>query len=39
MKAKTKLGSDYFMKKALINFGKRMPVEVYGLVVRANKRH
>lgn len=38
-KLKTTPGSDYFMKKELINFGKRMPVNVYGLTVRANKRH
>lgn len=29
MKAR-KIGSDYQMKKDLINFGKRMPVDVYG---------
>lgn len=38
MKAR-KIGSDYQMRKDLINFGKRMPVDVYGLTVRANKRH
>ena len=35
----TRIVGDYFMRKALINFGKRMPVDVYGLSVRANKRH
>lgn len=38
MKAR-KIGSDYQMRKDFINFGKSMPVEVYGLTVRANKRH
>lgn len=38
MKAR-KIGSDYQMRKDLINFGKCMPVNVYGLTVRANKRH
>ena len=35
----TRIAGDYFMRKDLINFGKRMPVDVYGLTVRANKRH
>ena len=34
-----RIGCDYFMRKDLINFGKRMPVDQYGLIVRANKRH
>lgn len=31
-------GSDYAMRKDIINFGKSMPVEMYG-IVRANKKH
>lgn len=35
----TRIAGDYFMRKDQINFGKCMPVDQYGLIVRANKRH
>lgn len=35
---KKTIAGDYAMRKDIINFGKRMPVETYG-IVRANKKH
>ena len=35
----TRIACDYFMRRDLINIGKRMSVDYYGLIVRANKRH
>ena len=32
-------GAEYFKRKDQINFGRTMPVDQYGMYVRANKRH